>query len=820
MIVSLEWLKDYTDVNVDTQQFCDGMILSGSNLETCEEVGNDMEKVVVGKIVKIEKHPDADKLVVCQLDIGAEEPVQIVTGAPNVFEGAYVPVALDGSRIPGPLHGQPKQEGGVVIRKGKLRGVESDGMLCSFGELGFEDKVVPVNQRDGIWILDGEYPVGADFAEALQLKDAIIDFEITPNRPDCLSMIGMAREAAATFGTQLRYPKTGCEHTEGDASDYISVEVKSPLCKRYTARIVKNVKICDSPWWLQRRLIHAGMRPINNIVDITNFVMLEYGQPLHAFDINSIAGHKIVVDTAEDGEVFTTLDGTERTLTSDMLMIKDGEKSVAVAGVMGGLNSEIEADTKTIVVESANFLGSSVRSTSSRLKLRTEASGRYEKGIDPNLCEAAADRVCALIELIGAGTVVGGSVDVYPQVEEARPVHGRVSRINKILGLQLSREEMVKYFESLEMKVEGEGDDMYVTAPTVRQDIEIEEDLAEEVARLYGYDRIPVTIPRGNNESGQTYERSIKDLARDTLCGLGATEIQTYSFVSPKGVDNVRIDEDSWERCFVKILNPLGEDTSVMRTILTPAMLEVLGRNYSRNIEAVRAFEIGNTFTANLIDPKGLPDEQDNLCIGLYGGGADFFYLKGMVEALLSKLGIRDLEFIAESEYGVYHPGRCARIVAHHDVELESGPAVEEVELGIMGEVHPQVADKYGIGTRCYAAELMFNTVTELADLEKVFAPLPKYPAMTRDIALLVDEDVTVGDMEAVIREAGTEILRNVKLFDIYRGKQVEEGKKSVAFNLTYRHNDRTLTDEDVAAAHGRVLEALKDKLDAVLRDM
>ena len=356
MIVSLEWLKDYTDVNVDTQQFCDGMILSGSNLETCEEVGTDMEKVVVGKIVKIEKHPDADKLVVCQLDIGAEEPVQIVTGAPNVFEGAYVPVALDGSRIPGPLHGQPKQEGGVKITKGKLRGVMSNGMLCSFGELGFEDKVVPVNQRDGIWILDGEYPVGADFAEALQLKDSIIDFEITPNRPDCLSMIGMAREAAATFGTQLRYPKTGCEHTEGDASDYISVEVKSPLCKRYTARIVKDVKICDSPWWLQRRLIHAGMRPINNIVDITNFVMLEYGQPLHAFDINSIAGHKIVVDTAEDGEVFTTLDGTERTLTSDMLMIKDGEKSVAVAGVMGGLNSEIEADTRTIVVESANFL--------------------------------------------------------------------------------------------------------------------------------------------------------------------------------------------------------------------------------------------------------------------------------------------------------------------------------------------------------------------------------------------------------------------------------------------------------------------------------
>lgn len=820
MIVSLEWLKDYTEVNVDTAEFCDGMILSGSNLETCEIVGQEMKNVVVGRIEKIEKHPDAEKLVVCQLNVGGNELVQIVTGAPNVFEGAYVPVALDGSRIPGPLHGQPKKEGGVEIHSGKLRGVESCGMLCSFGELGFEDKVVPVNQKDGIWILDGEYPLGMDFAEALELKDAIIDFEITPNRPDCLSMIGMAREAAATFGTELRYPKTGCENAVGDAADYIQVEVKSPLCKRYTARIVKDVKVEDSPWWLQRRLIHAGMRPINNIVDITNFVMLEYGQPLHAFDIKSIAGQKIVVDTAEEDELFTTLDGTERTLSKDMLMIKDAEKSVAIAGVMGGLNSEIEEDTNTIVIESANFLGSSVRTTSSKLKLRTEASGRYEKGIDPNLCEAAADRVCALIELIGAGTVVGGSVDVYPQVEEAQAVHGRVSRINKILGLQLGRDEMVKYFESLEMKVEGEGDDLYVTAPTVRQDIKIEEDLAEEVARLYGYDKIPVTIPRGNSESGQTYERDIKDLTRDTLCGLGATEIQTYSFVSPKGVDNVRIDEDSWERAFVQILNPLGEDTSVMRTILTPAMMEVLGRNYSRNIEAVRAFEIGNTFTANLVDPEALPDEQDNLCIGMYGDGADFFYLKGMIVSLLNKLGIYDLQFIAESEYGVYHPGRCARIVASHVLELENGPVMEEVELGIMGEVHPEVAEKYGIGTRCYAAELMFNTVTELANLEKVFSPLPKYPAISRDIALLVDEDVAVGDIENVIREAGTEILREVKLFDIYRGKQVEEGKKSVAFNLTYRHNDRTLTEEDVAAAHGQVLQALKEKMDAVLREM
>ena len=425
------------------------MIMSGSNLETMEKVGEDMVKVVVGRIVKIDKHPDADKLVVCQLDIGEDEPVQIVTGAPNVFEGAYVPVALHGSRIPGPLHGQPKQEGGTKITKGKLRGIVSNGMLCSFGELGFEDKVVPVNQRDGIWILGGEYPVGTDFAETMELKDAIIDFEITPNRPDCLSMIGMAREAAATFGTQLKYPDTKCENEEGNAADYVSVEVKSPLCKRYVARVVKDVKVEDSPWWLQRRLIHAGMRPINNIVDITNFVMLEYGQPIHAFDIESLAGHKIIVDTAEEGEKFVTLDGTERTLDDKMLMINDAEKPVAVAGVMGGLNSEIEDTTRTIVIECANFEANSVRTTSKRLVLRTEASGRYEKGIDPNLCEAAADRVCRLIELVGAGKVVGGKVDIYPQPEAAKTVHARVSRINHVLGIELSREQMVKYLESL-----------------------------------------------------------------------------------------------------------------------------------------------------------------------------------------------------------------------------------------------------------------------------------------------------------------------------------------------------------------------------------
>ena len=820
MIVSLEWLKDYTDINVSPEEFCDRMIMSGSNLETMELAGTDMENVVVGKILKIEKHPNADKLVVCKVDTGKADPLQIVTGAPNVYEGAYVPVALDGSRIPGPLHGQPKKEGGVKIEAGELRGVRSEGMLCSFGELGFADKVVPVNQREGIWILNGEYTPGEDFVKALELKDAIIDFEITPNRPDCLSMVGMAREAAATFDEKVKHPDTGCVHEEGNAADYISVEIKSDLCKRYIARIVKDVKVEDSPWWLQRRLIHAGMRPINNIVDITNFVMLEYGQPLHAFDINSVEGRKIIVDTACEGEKFTTLDGSERTLDDKMLMIHDAEKSIAVAGVMGGLNSEIENDTQTIIIESANFLGNSVRTTAKRLGLRTEASSRYEKGIDPNLCKDAADRVCHLIELIGAGKVVAGSVDVYPSPEKPKTVHGRVSRINNVLGVEISREQMVRYFESLEMQVEGEGDDLYVTAPTVRQDIEIEEDLIEEVARLYGYDRLPVTIPKGNNEASQSYERDVKDLARDTMCAMGANEIQTYSFVSPKGVDNLRIDEDSWERAFVRILNPLGEDTSVMRTVLTPGMMEVLARNFSRNRESVRAFEIGNTFMVNLMDEKDLPVESDAMSIGFYGPEEDFFTLKGAVEELLEKLGIHDVKFVAERNYGTYHPGRCARIMVKETNTSVAGGEDEMTELGIMGEVHPDVCEKYGIGTRCYAAELLFNVITEMADLEKVYRPLPKYPAVTRDIALVVEETMTAGDMEKVIKDAGGELLREVRLFDVYRGPQVGENRKSVAFALTYRHDDRTLTDDDVNKVHSVILDALREKLDVTLRDI
>ena len=794
MKVSLKWLSEYTAVPEDLKAFCDRLDLTGTGVEGVEKTGEAFEGVVVGHVLTCEPHPDSDHMHVVTVDVGAEEPVQIVCGAPNIAADIKVPVALVGAVLPGDFK----------IKKSKLRGVVSCGMCCSKRELGLGQ------DHTGIWVLPEDAPVGQSMADFMSAGDTVLDLEITPNRPDCLSMVGMAREAAATFGERLNYPDTACqEETEKKAADFIQVEIREPeLCRRYAARIVTDVKIGQSPWWLQKRLMYAGMRPINNIVDITNFVMLEFGQPIHAFDIRQIADSKIIVERAAEGEKFTTLDNTERTLTDDMLLIKDGKRGVAIAGVMGGLNSEIEADTTTILVESANFNGDSVRATSKKLGLRTEASSRFEKGIDPNLCQAAADRVCRLIEILGCGKVATGTVDVYPKEFEAKPIDVRVDRVNKVLGIELPASEMIRIFESLEMKVEGDGPILKVTPPTVRQDMISEVDFIEEVARMYGYDNLPVTLPKGNQESGKSRERALMDLARDTLCALGLNEVQTYSFVSPKGVDQVRIDEDSWERAFVKILNPLGEENSVMRTILTPNMLEVMGRNYSRKIENVKAFEIGSTFMANLMDPEQLPDEMTGLCIGLYGEGTTFFTLKGILTELLKILGIRDITFVSESEYGVYHPGRCARI------------RVGEEELGIMGEVYPDVAEEFGIGTRAYVCELFFDAIIRHANVEKHYEPLPKYPSTSRDIALLVDEDVQVGDIEKVIREKGRPILESVKLFDVYRGKQVAEGKKSAAFALTYRDKNKTLTDEEVAKVHESVLEALKNEVNATLREM
>ena len=816
MLVSIDWIKDYVKLDKWPQdkEFCDRMIMSGSNIETISYLGEGIENVKIAKVLSIDKHPDADKLVVCQMDLGKLGKLQIVTGASNLYVGAYVPVAVDGSVVPGPLHGQPKQEGGVKISAGELRGVKSDGMMCGPQELGIADKCAPLVSKDGIWLLSGNYEdkLGENIDEVLGLKDGVVDFEITPNRPDCLSMIGMAREAAATFGGELVYPKTDCNTLAEKSSDYIQVEVKSNLCKRYTARVIKDVKIEQSPWWLQKKLIAAGMRPINNIVDITNFVMMEYGQPLHAFDIRSLAGGKIVVDVAEEGSKFTTLDGVERSLDDSMLMINDANGPVAVAGVMGGLDSEIKPDTETVVLESANFVGSSVRQTSKKLGLRTEASGRYEKGIDPNLCEEAADRVCALIDELGYGKVLEGSVDIYKSPEHPQVVSARVSRINKVLGTDLSREEMVAILESLEMKVQGTGDDMIVTAPTVRQDILKEVDFVEEIARMYGYDNLPNTLPKLDVKAENSLSWETRRKLRDLLCAMGADEIQTFSFINQKIFDACRIDEESWERDTVDIINPMGEDTAAMRTILTPGMLEVLARNYNRSVEGVRAFEIGKVFSKNYIQPEGLPDECFDLSLGIYGKDESFFTLKGMIECMFDMMGIKDVSYIAEPEYGVYHPGRCARVVK----VTEKG---EEVELGIMGEVHPDVASNYGIGDKVYCGEFFLDRLIEFSSREIQYSKPPKYPSTSRDIAMVVSESTPVAEIEKVIKEAGTEILRSVKLFDIYRGIQVGAGKKSVAYSLTYRHDDRTLTDVETEEAHAKVVEALKNNLGASIRD-
>ncbi|NCB41183.1 MAG: phenylalanine--tRNA ligase subunit beta [Clostridia bacterium] len=810
MLVPIKWLKEYTDMNVELNEFCERMIMSGSNIETVEQIGEGIEGVVVGKIIKIDKHPHADRLLVAQVEVGAQAPIQICTGATNIFEGAFVPIALDGSRVPGPLHGKEKVEGGEIIRAGKLRDLDSNGMMCNCTELGFSDKVVPVKHKEGIWILEGEYAPGTDILDALQINTAVVDFEITPNRPDCLSMIGIAREAAATFGTKLCYPLTSCKNTAAEKSaDYVNIEIiRADLCKRYVGRVVKDVKIEQSPWWLQKFLIFAGMRPINNIVDITNFVMLEYGQPIHAFDIRSIRERKIIVDTAGEGEIFTTLDRAERNLSPDMLMIKDGQGSVAIAGVMGGLDSEIKDDTDVILVESANFLGDSVRATSKKLGLRTEASSRFEKGIDPNLAKDACDRVCYLIELLGAGTVLADSIDVYPKEEEPRVIDIRASRMSKMLGVELSAEEVEKYLNALEIKTVRNGDIIRVTPPTVRMDLLEEVDYVEEVSRMYGFDRLPMTLPKSNVEAGRTQKQILRGMAKTALMGLGVNEIQTYSFVSEKTADNIGLPSDSPQRNFVRLLNPLGEDTSVMRTMLLANMLDVIGRNSSRSIESFRAFELGNVFLDKRDENEVLPQEKDSLCIAIYGPKESFYTLKGILEETLLVLGIKDFNFKAETSQKTFHPGRCASITACGQF------------LGTMGQVNPNVAEHFGISQEVYALEISFEVLYAISDTEKKYKPLPKYPAMKRDFAMVVEEDILVGDLEDDIRASAGELLESVVLFDIYRGSPVPSGSKSVAFSLTYRANDRTLKEAEVTEINMKVLVSLKEAYNASLREI
>ena len=812
MLVPVIWLKDYTEIPESIETFCEKMIMSGSNLESVENFGQGIQGVLVGRIEKIEPHPNADKLVICRVDVGGNIIRDIVTGAQNVFEGAVIPVALAGSHIPGPLHGQPKTDKGVTLEKGEIRGVISDGMLCSCGELGFEDKVVPLFHKEGIWILNDiiDQPIlGSDFVQIMGLENQVVDFEITPNRPDCLSMIGMARESGATFQNPVHIPEVLPKATEGKSEDYISIEIAKPeLCRRYVARIVTDVNIKQSPWWLQKRLMLAGMRPINNIVDITNFVMLEFGEPIHAFDIRQIEGGKIVVDTAKPGEMFTTLDGVERNLPGNTLMIKDGVKSLGIAGIMGGLNSEIVKDTKTILIEGANFDSDSIRASSKKLGLRTEASSRFEKGMDANLCKIAVDRVASLMEELEAGKVVAKAIDIYPTLMEPKPCAIRVSRISSIMGIPLTVEDVRSILTRLEMEVTGSGDVLTVTPPTVRQDLEKEIDYVEEVARIYGYDQLPVTVPKGNSASEKSETRQLIDLAKDALCALGANEIQTYSFVSPKSVDMIRLPQDALERDFVRLINPLGEENSVMRTLLTPNMLEVLGRNYTRNLNQARAFELGNVFHSLGSLEYGLPIEELSLVLGFYGKDESFFTLKGVLYQLFIKLGIPEPEYLESQGRGTYHPGRCAQIM------------IGDTSCGIIGEIHPEVSKDYGIETKAYIAELSFDSLIKLANIKRAYRPLDKYPATTRDIALLVKEDTQVGLLEKIIKAYGTELLEKVQLFDVYRGDQVEDGKKSCAFTLLYRAKDRTLKEEEVNKIHQNVLKALKEEANAVLREI
>lgn len=797
MLLPIKWLKDYVDIDVDSKILADKLTLSGSHVESIIELNSGIENVVVGHILEIKDHPNADKLCITITDVGREK-LQIVTGATNIKEGDYVPVALVGARLPG----------GVKIKKGKLRGEESLGMLCSLKELGVKDNVVPKEQRDGIFILDKEYPLGMDIKEVLGLYGEVIEFEITPNRPDCLSIVGMAREACATLNKKMKYPSINISKEEDNINDYLrKIEIlDKELCNRYFARVIKDVKIESSPLWLQTRLMEAGVRPINNIVDITNYVMLEFGEPLHAFDLDKIIDKKIYVRRALESEKITTIDGIERSLNSSNLVIADGEKPVAIAGVMGGLETEVTDCTNTILIEAANFNDRSVRLTSKSLGLRTEASSRFEKGIDPNLCQTACNRVCQLIEEIGAGKVVGGYFDNYVQEKKESSIVIRPERVHKLLGIEIEKSRIIEILESLELKVEDKGEFLEVLAPTFRLDLEREVDLIEEIGRIYGFHNIKNEPLVGVLTKGEKpYDKQIEDKSKAILQGLGANEVMTYSFISPKAYNKINLKEDSMKRQCVQIINPLGEDYSVMRTTLIPNMMELLSRNYNYGVERAFAFEIGNMFIPKEIPVKNLPIERKTLCIGMYGE-TDYFYLKGVVEIFLERLGVTKCNYLREENHPTFHPGRTSNIIYENKV------------LGVMGELHPDVLENYDIDERVYIAELDFEGIVEIAKLEKKYKPLPKYPAIVRDLAIVLDEDIMFKNIEEVIWSKGEGLIEKVELFDVYTGEQIPKGKKSVAFSITYRSHERTLKDEEVSQIHQNIVQEIEKTFKANLR--
>ena len=798
MNTALSWIKAYVpDLDVTAQEYTDAMTLSGSKVEGYVCLDKNLEKIVVGQIEKIEPHPDANKLIICQVNIGSET-IQIVTGAPNVKEGDKVPVVLDGGKVAGGHDGGPLPEDGIKIKKGKLRGIESNGMMCSIEELGSSRDMYPLAPESGIYILPEDTEVGADAVEVLGLHDVVFEYEITSNRVDCYSVVGLAREAAATFRKPFYPPVLKKTGNDEDINDYLQVEVlNTELCPRYCARMVKNIKLAPSPEWMQRRLAASGIRPINNIVDITNYVMEEYGQPMHAFDYDQLAGHKIVVDTAKEGEEFQTLDGQIRKLDSTVLMINDGEKAVGIAGIMGGENSKITDDVQTMVFEAACFDGTNIRLSAKKIGMRTDASGKFEKGLDPNNAEAAINRACQLIEELGAGEVVGGMIDIYREKRQPVRVKFDADKINDLLGTNISAEDMKAYFKKIDLEFDEETQE--VIAPTFRQDIHRMADLAEEVARFYGYDNIATTLPSGEATTGKlSYKLRIEDIARSVAEFSGFSQSMTYSFESPKVFDKLLLPTDCKLRQTVTILNPLGEDFSVMRTSPLNGLLTSLSTNYNRRNKNVKLYELANIYLPKALPLTELPDERMQFALGMYGEG-DFFTMKGVVEEMFEALGMmKKVHYNPDCNRPYLHPGRKADIV------------YEGVVLGYVGELHPDVADNYKIGERTYVAVLDMPNVIPFADFGRKYTCLAKYPATNRDISMVVPKAILVGQIEDIIARRGGKILENYNLFDIYEGAQIKEGFKSVAYSITFRAKDHTLTDDEVNAAMKKILNGLQ----------
>lgn len=797
MNTSLSWIKRYVpDLDVTAQEYTDAMTLSGTKVEGYERLDADLENIVIGQIEKIEKHPDADKLIVCQVNVG-KEVIQIVTGAPNVKEGDKIPVVLPGGRVAG-SHDGKKTPGGVQIKAGKLRGVDSYGMMCSIEELGSTREMYPEAPEYGIYIFPEDAVVGESAIKALGLDDVIFEYEITSNRVDCYSVLGIAREAAATFGKKFLPPQVKVTGNQEDAHDYVKVTVEDQkLCTRYCARVVKNVKIGPSPKWMQRCLAANGIRPINNLVDITNYVMEEYGQPMHAYDLDTIANHEIIVRRAENGEKFVTLDGQERIMDEDVLMICDGEKAVGIGGIMGGENSMITDHVQNVLFEAACFDGPNIRRSAKRIGLRTDASGKFEKGLDPNNAQAAIDRACQLMEELGAGEVVGGMVDVCCETRQPVRIPFEPEKINSLLGTDLSAEQMLKYLADVELAYDQESNEIVV--PTFRQDVLRTADVAEEVARFYGYDNIPTTLPSGEATTGKLpFKLRIEETARDVAEYCGFSQGYCYSFESPKVFDKLLLDPEDTLRNAITILNPLGEDFSIMRTISLNGMLTSLATNYNRRNKNVRLYELGNIYLPESLPLTQLPQERMMFTLGMYGDG-DFFDMKGVVEEFLDKVGMdKKKDYDPKAGKNFLHPGRQALI------------RYEGEEIGYLGEVHPQVADNYGIGTRVYVAVLDILQVVKFATYDRKYEGIARFPAVNRDISMVVPKDIMVGDIEKMIAQRGGKILEHYELFDIYEGDQIQAGYKSVAYSITFRSKEKTLGEAEVTGAMKKILNGLE----------